>query len=114
MRTKEQYLKSLTTKNRNLFLNGKKIDRDDDALMMAANVIGVTFDLAQDPNLQHLTTAKSHLTGETINRFCHVHQNTDDLHKKQDMTRMYCNKVSHCIGRCMGVDALNAINSVSF
>lgn len=114
MRTKEEYLKSLPKKNRNLYLNGQKIDRDDDVLSQAANVIGVTFDLAQDPELQHLTTATSHLSGETINRFTHIHQTPDDLHKKQDMTRMYCQKVSQCIGRCMGVDAINAINSVSF
>lgn len=114
MRTLQAYLESLKNKNRNLYLNGERIARDHESLVSAANVIGMTFDLAQDPELQDITTAKSHLTGELINRFTHIHQTTDDLHKKQDMTRMYCQKVSECIGRCMGVDALNAINCVSF
>ena len=59
-------------------------------------------------------TAISHLTGERINRFNHIHQNSDDLHKKQDMTRMLCQKVGGCIQRCMGTDAVNAIYNVSY
>ncbi len=114
MRTKQEYLESLKTKNMNLYLDGEKVSRDHEAIMTSAGVIGTTFDLAQDPELQDITTAKSHLTGETINRFTHIHQSTDDLHKKQDMTRMYCQKVTQCIGRCMGVDALNALNCVSY
>jgi aromatic ring hydroxylase len=114
MRTKEEYFKGLKKLNKNLFLNGQKIDRDDEALEQAKNVIGVTFDLACDPETKDLVNATSHITGETINRFTHVHQNVQDLHKKQDMTRMMVHRVSQCIGRCMGVDALNAINSVSF
>lgn len=114
MRTKEQYLQGLKTKNRNLYLNGEKLDRDHEQLAMASDVIGVTFDSVNDPELKELVTATSHITGETINRFTHVHQNTDDLHKKQNMTRALCQRVGHCIGRCMGVDGLNAINSVSY
>ena len=114
MRTKQEYLDSLHQKHSNLFLNGERIDRDHESLESAANVIGTTFDLACDPGLADITTAKSHITGQTVNRFTHIHQNPADLHKKQDMTRMYCQKVSHCIGRCMGVDAMNAINCVSF
>ncbi|MCK7511827.1 MAG: hypothetical protein MZV70_52460 [Desulfobacterales bacterium] len=49
-----------------------------------------------------------------MNRFCHVHQSTEDLHKKQDMTRALCRKAGMCIQRCMGTDALNAVNAVSF
>jgi len=114
MRTKEQYYEGLKKLNRNLYLNGQKIDRDDEALEQPKGVIGVTFDLAADPETKDLCTATSHLTGETINRFTHIHQNTTDLHKKQDMTRMLVTRVSQCIGRCMGVDAINAINAVSF
>ena len=88
MRTKEEYFKGLKKFHKNLFLNGQKIDRDDEALEQAKNVIGVTFDLAHDPETKDLVTATSHITGETINRFTHVHQNVQDLHKKQDMTRM--------------------------
>lgn len=114
MRTKEQYFDGLKKLNRNLYFNGQKIDRDDPVLDQPKGVIGVTFDLAADPETKDLCTAKSHLNGQTINRFCHIHQTVEDLHKKQDMTRMLVQRVSQCIGRCMGVDAINAINSVSY
>ena len=114
MRTKEEYLKGLTKLRKNIYLDGQKIDRDDEALMDSAGVIGVTFDLAHDPETKDLVTATSHITGETINRFTHIHQNVEDLHKKQDMTRMLVQRVSQCIGRCMGVDAMNAVNAVSY
>ncbi|MFW6081049.1 MAG: 4-hydroxyphenylacetate 3-hydroxylase family protein [Desulfosalsimonas sp.] len=114
MRTKQQYIEGLRKLRRNLYFNGEKIDRDDEMQMQAINVMGVTFDEAASPEGQELCTATSHLTGEKINRFCHVHQSAEDLHKKQDMTRYLCKKVGGCIQRCMGVDALNAINAVSY
>ena len=114
MRTREQYVDGLRKMRRNLYFNGSRIDRTDAVQEKVLNVMGVTFDAVNDPELKDLCTATSHLTGETINRFCHVHQSPQDLHKKQDMTRALCRKVGMCIQRCMGVDSLNAVNAVSF
>ncbi|NMC97632.1 MAG: aromatic ring hydroxylase, partial [Deltaproteobacteria bacterium] len=114
MRTREQYIERLRKMRRNLYHDGEKIDRDDEIQAPVLNVMGLTFDAVHDPELKDLCTATSHLTGETINRFCHVHQSTDDLHKKQDMTRALCRKAGMCIQRCMGTDALNAVNAASF
>ena len=114
MRTKEQYIQGLAKMKRNIYLDGELIDRTDERQMDCLNTIGTTFEEAAKPELQDLCTAISHLTGDRINRFNHIHQNTDDLHKKQDMTRMYCQKVAGCIQRCMGIDATNAIYNVSY
>jgi len=114
MRTKEQYIDGLKKMRRNLYLNGSKIDRDDESQRHAINTMSATFDAVTDPELKDLCTATSHITGETINRFCHIHQNTEDLHRKQNMTRALCRKVGFCIQRCMGIDAVNAVNAVSF
>ena len=114
MRTKEQYIEGLRKMRRNIYHDGHLMDRDDEIQEPVLNVMGLTFDAVNDPELKDLCTAKSHLTGETINRFCHVHQSTDDLHKKQDMTRALCRKAGMCIQRCMGTDALNAVNAASF
>lgn len=114
MRTRAQYLEGLKKMKRNLYHNGGKIDRDDPEQFPALNIMGVTFDAAHDPETADLCTATSHITGETINRFCHVHQSPEDLHKKQDMTRVLCRKVGGCIQRCMGIDAINAVNAVSY
>jgi len=114
MRTREQYIQGLSKMNRNLYSNGEKIDRLDERQQGAINVMGLTFDAVWDPESRDLCTALSHLTGETINRFNHIHQNSGDLHKKQDMTRFLCNKVGQCIQRCMGIDAANAVHAISF
>ena len=114
MRTKQDYIKGLSKMKRNIYHNGQLLDRTDELQMDCINTIGTTYDEAAKPENQELCTAISHLTGERINRFTHVHQNTDDLHKKQDMTRMLCRKVGGCIQRCMGVDGTNAIYNVSY
>lgn len=114
MRTRKQYFQQLAKMRSNLYCNGEKIDRLDERHEPALNVMGITFDAAWDPGSRDLCTATSHLTGEIINRFTHIHQSTEDLHKKQDMTRFLCNKVGQCIQRCMGVDAANALHAVSY
>jgi len=114
MRTKEQYIEGLRKMRRNIYVDGNKIDRDDELQMDCINTIGLTFECAANPEYEDLCTATSHLTGEKINRFCHVHQNTDDLHKKQDMTRALCQISGGCIQRCMGTDGTNAIYAVSY
>jgi len=114
MRTQEQYIEGLRKMRRNIYVDGNKIDRDDELQMPTLNVIGLTFDCAADPKYQDLCTAISHLNGERINRFCHIHHSTNDLHKKQDMTRFLCQKTGGCIQRCMGIDGANAIYAVSY
>ena len=112
MRTKEDYMNDLSKMKKNLYYDGEKIDRLDERQMNTINTIGTTFDMFEEYG--DLMKVKSHLTGEIINRFTHIHQSTDDLHKKQDMTRRLCQKVGGCIQRCMGCDAANAIYNVSF
>jgi len=114
MRTKEEYIKGLGRMRRNIYYNGELIDRTDERQMYCLDTIGTTFDEAARPENEELCTAISHLTGERISRFTHIHQNTEDLHRKQDMTRMLCQKVGGCIQRCMGIDATNAIYNVSY
>ena len=112
MRTKEQYISDLKNMRSNIYYKGEVITREHDVLRESISVLGQTFDAAQNRETTDLCTVRSHLNNEIINRFCHIHQSKEDLHKKQDMTRMLCRKVGYCIGRCMGVDAINAINAL--
>src|SRR4030042_2679865 len=114
MRTKQDYIKGLSKMKRNIYYDGALIDRPDPLQAECLDVMGTTFDEAAKPENQDLCTAISHLTGERINRFTNIHMSTEDLHAKQDMTRMLCQKVGGCIQRCMGIDATNAIYNVSF
>jgi len=114
VRTKEQYMKDLGRMKPNLYYDGREIDRLDALQMDCLNTIGTTYDVFDDPEYKELMQVKSHLTGEIINRFNHIHHSTDDLHKKQDMVRKLCQKTGGCIQRCMGCDAANAIYNVSY
>ncbi|MDP2918946.1 MAG: 4-hydroxyphenylacetate 3-hydroxylase N-terminal domain-containing protein [Dehalococcoidia bacterium] len=115
MITSTEYRKRLSKMKRNVYMNGNLIGRDDPKIEGAVNIIAKTYDMVDDPELKDyrdVLTAKSHLTGKTINRFCHIHQSVTDLLTKQKMTRITCHQVGGCIGRCMGIDSTNA-NSVS-
>lgn len=98
----------------NVYINGKKLDRSGEWIEAGCYVIRHTYDFAHDPEYQDVCTATSHLTGERINRFTHVHRSKEDLLNKQLMTRLLCHRVGGCIQRCMGVDALNALDAVTY
>jgi 4-hydroxyphenylacetate 3-monooxygenase/4-hydroxybutyryl-CoA dehydratase/vinylacetyl-CoA-Delta-isomerase len=98
----------------NVYLGGELVGRDDPRLKPGVNVVSQTLDLATDPKFEKLMTTTSHLSGETINRFCNIHHSVDDLLKKQEMTRTICGMVGGCIQRCMGIDAMNALSVVTY
>ncbi len=72
------------------------------------------YELAQMEEYKDLMTVKSHLTGEIINRFTHIHQSIDDLIKKVKMQRLLGQKTSCCFQRCVGFDTANALYSVTY
>ncbi len=113
VRTFQEYLEKLRLMRPNIHMHGEVIRRDDPRLMTSMNNIKLTFDLARQPEFDGLMTATSHLTGEKINRFTNIHRSQDDLLKKQEMTRLACQKTPACIQRCMGADMLNAMSVVT-
>ena len=98
----------------NVYQGGKLVDRFDPSIIGGINVIAATYDFAADPEFEGVGVATSHITGERINRFNHIHQNMEDLLNKQKMTRLYCQEIGGCIQRCMGIDALNALSIASY
>ncbi|MCP4668833.1 MAG: aromatic ring hydroxylase [Deltaproteobacteria bacterium] len=114
LKTFEDYYSRLEKMSSNLYLDGEKISRTDDRLQGGIRIIRETFDRAKDKDYIDLCTAVSHLTGEKISRFCHIHQSTEDLLKKQQMTRVLCHRAGGCIQRCMGIDGLNALSVVTY
>ncbi|MBP2643540.1 MAG: hypothetical protein H6Q67_1427 [Firmicutes bacterium] len=112
--TYEAYVERLRKMKPNVYINGKKLDRTGDWINGGLYVIKQTYDCANDPAYQEVCTATSHLTGEKINRYTHIHQTMEDLLQKQRMTRLLCHRVGGCIQRCMGNDALNALAVVTY
>ena len=114
MRTSQEYRDALFKMRNNVYIDGELVGRDDPRLAPGINIVNQTYDLAQDPKYDGIMTATSHLSGEKINRFCHIHQSVDDLLNKQKMTRLACHKTGGCIQRCMGIDAMNALSVITF
>ena len=114
MRTSQEYRERLFSMKRNVYMDGELVGRDDPRIAPAINVISLTYDLARDPDYEGVMTATSHLSGQRINRFCHIHQSVEDLLDKQKMTRLYCQKTGGCIQRCMGIDAMNALSVITY
>ena len=111
-----QYEESLRKMNFKVYLQGERVENpvDHPIIRPSMNSVKATYELAELPEYEELMTATSHLTGEKINRFCHLHQNTDDLVKKVKMQRLLGQKTGACFQRCVGMDAINAVDSVTF
>lgn len=114
--TKEQYIESLRKMNFNLYIFGEKVKNivDHPMIIPSMNSVAMTYELAHDPRYEDLVTTSSSLTGKKINRFCHLHQNHDDLVKKVQMLRLLGQKTASCFQRCVGMDAINAVDSTTF
>lgn len=116
MMTKEEYIESLRKLKLNVYFMGQKIENPVDHPMIrpSMNSVAMTYELAQHEEYKDLMTATSNLTGKTINRFCHLHQSTEDLVKKVKMQRLMGQKTAACFQRCVGMDAFNAIFSTTY
>jgi 4-hydroxybutyryl-CoA dehydratase/vinylacetyl-CoA-Delta-isomerase len=78
------------------------------------NTVMKIYELAQKEEHKPLMTAKSNLTGETINRFTHIHRSVEDLINKVRMQRLVGQHTASCFQRCVGFDAANALYSVTY
>lgn len=114
MITGDEYRNRITKLKPNVYMGGTIVDRFDPRLMGGINVMAATYDFAFDPEFKEFGVAISHLTGDKVSRFTHIHHNVEDLLNKQRMTRLYSQEVGGCIQRCMGIDALNALSIVTF
>ena len=116
MKTAQQYEESLRKLKLKVYLQGERVANpvDHPIIRPSLNSVKATYELAEKPEYEELMTATSHLTGKKINRFCHLHQNADDLVKKIKMQRMLGQKTAACFQRCVGMDAINAVDSVTF
>ncbi len=114
--TSEQYVESLRKMNLKVYLFGKLIENpvDHPIIRPSMNSVAMTYKLAEMPEYQDLMTAVSNLTGKRINRFCHLHQSTEDLVNKVKMQRLMGQKTAACFQRCVGMDAFNAIFSTTY
>lgn len=116
LKTAEEYLESLRKLKLRVYFFGERIENPADFPLTkpSQNSVALTYSLAHDPRYSELMTATSHLTAEKINRFTHIPQNSEDLVKKVKMLRLLGQKTGACFQRCVGMDALIALSSVTY
>lgn len=116
MMTAKEYEESLRKLNLKVYMFGRKIENvvDDPVIRPSMNAVALTYELAHNPEYEYIMTAISHITGKKINRFCHIHQSTEDLVKKTDMGRLMGSMTGSCFQRCVGMDSLNALSMTTF
>jgi len=114
--TSQQYLDSVKKLKPRVYVGGKWItgllDNPVTKSMVMANA--AIYDLAQMPEHQGVMVAKSHLTGEPINRNLNVATSIHDLDMRQEMALLTSQTVGTCNYRCVGCDALNALASTTW
>jgi 4-hydroxybutyryl-CoA dehydratase/vinylacetyl-CoA-Delta-isomerase len=108
------YVESLRGRGLDIRLFGKRIDEPADHPMIrpSINAVAATYDLAiTDPDL---ATAVSGITGGRINRFLHVTGDADDVVGQNRMQRRLGRDTGTCFQRCVGMDAINSLYSITF
>lgn len=114
--TGTEYIESIKKLKTQVYMFGEKIENpvDNPILRPSLNSVRMTYDLAQIDEYKELMTAVDPDTGETVNRFNHVHRSTADLVNKVKMQRLLGQQTAACFQRCVGMDAFNAIYSTTF
>jgi len=112
MMTPDQYRKSLSDLHIKARIRGERIHTplDHPVVHAVLNEMIKPYEMARMPQYEEIVTATSHLTGGRINRFNHVHQNIDDLYKKDILNELFARNNGHLFPRTRAMNALNALS----
>jgi 4-hydroxybutyryl-CoA dehydratase/vinylacetyl-CoA-Delta-isomerase len=112
----DEYVASLKSLGLEANVMGDRARDLPDHPLITPSVFAVasTFDCAHRDETRDLFRVQSSLSGEEINRFTHLHQSPEDLIKKVMMQRYCGNITACCFQRCVGLDAANAVFSVTY
>jgi len=114
IRSGVEYVDSLRGRKLRIFFMGERVAEpvDHPVIRPSINAVAATFDLAVDDPA--LASAPSGLTGATVNRFLHVTTSADDVVAQNKMQRRLGQLTGTCFQRCVGMDAINSLYSITF
>ncbi|HEY0462350.1 MAG TPA: 4-hydroxyphenylacetate 3-hydroxylase N-terminal domain-containing protein [Pyrinomonadaceae bacterium] len=112
--TSEDYINSLRGRRLKVYLFGELVENlvEHPMIRPSINAVAETYDLAEKEPA--LASAVSQLTGERVNRFLNIAMNRDDVVLQNKMQRRLGQLTGTCFQRCVGMDALNSLYSVTF
>jgi 4-hydroxybutyryl-CoA dehydratase / vinylacetyl-CoA-Delta-isomerase len=114
IRSADEYIESLRGRKLRVYLFGELVAEpvDHPVIRPSINAVADTYRLAEeDPEL---ATAQSKLSGTRVNRFLHVAESVNDVVSQNRMQRRLGQRTGTCFQRCVGMDATNAMYSVTF
>ena len=112
--TSKDYIESLKNRQLKVYLFGELIEEpvDHPIIRPSINALAKTYDLAIiNPELASVV---SPFTGERVSRFLHICLSAEDLVKQNKMQRKLGQLTGTCFQRCVGMDAFNALYSVTY
>ena len=111
-----EYINSLKKLTRRVYIQGASVvdPLEHPLVRLSTAAIGRTYALQDQPEHETLIYARSHLSGRRINRFTHIHRSTEDLINKVKLQRLLGQQTGTCFQRCVGMDALNALEITTF
>ncbi len=114
IRTGQEYIQSLRGRNLKVYLFGELVKEPVDHPMIrpSINAVAETYDLAARE--EDLAAPLSKISGKRVNRFLHIAESANDLVLQNKMQRKLGQLTGTCFQRCVGMDALNSLHSVTF
>jgi 4-hydroxybutyryl-CoA dehydratase/vinylacetyl-CoA-Delta-isomerase len=112
--TPDDYRDSLRGRGLRVYLMGERVEEpvDHPLIKPTINSLAETYQLALDE--PDVALVESPYAETRINRFLHIVQGADDLVGKGRMQHKLGQRTGTCFQRCVGMDALNALHSVTF
>ena len=110
----KDYIESISNRPLNLYLFGEKVEDyvNHPMIRPSINAMAATYELGQEN--EALATTISTLTGQRISRFLHIASSAEDLVMQNKMQRKLGQLTGTCFQRCVGMDAINALHSVTY
>lgn len=112
--TKADYLDSLKNRNLTIYLMGELVEDPLTHPIIKPSIEAMTETYALAEREPELASAISPYTNEPINRFLHIAENNQDLYLQNQMQRKLGQLTGTCFQRCVGMDAFNALHSVTY
>lgn len=114
IRTGKEYIDSLRGRKLKIFLFGEEIKDpvEHPIIRPSINAVAETYDLAVRE--EELASAQSSISGKRVNRFLHIVESAQDLVFQNKMQRKMGQNTGTCFQRCVGMDAINSLHSITY
>jgi 4-hydroxybutyryl-CoA dehydratase/vinylacetyl-CoA-Delta-isomerase len=114
IKSAEDYRESLRNRNLKVYLFGELVENvvDHPIIKPSINAVAKTYELASID--EDLATTHSSIIGKRVNRFLHVCEKSDDVVFQNKMQRRLGQLTGTCFQRCVGMDAVNTLHSITY